>query len=172
MIVVAIIAIGGYFTPQGTTVVEKTVERLGAFTGPEVLQFVQFKNSFSKGSPSCTNATSTTATSYTLVQGDLDVDTCLFELTPNTGNLTLTTMASSSAPFSNLRTGESFSVIFYNATSTTANTITLAAGTGVDLQEDEGETVAVNGLEASRLTFWKKNNTDIGVWLEAGQVGD
>ena len=81
-------------------------------------------------------------------------------------------MASSSAPFSDLKVGQSLSVYYYNASTTAAATATFAAGAGVDLQEDEGETVIVNGLEVARLTFLKKVDTDIIMWVEAGQVGD
>jgi len=101
----------------------------------------------------------------------IDQDLSYVSYTPNIDQ-TITTQASTSAPFRNLKVGESFSQLFYNASTSASATITFAAGTGIDLQEDEGETVVLNGLEVARLTYVKKADTDIIMWVEAGQVGD
>ena len=71
-------------------------------------------------------------------------------------------------------TGSKHVIEVYNATTTTssASVITWAAGTGIDLQEDEGETVTQNGLEVARITLMRKSNHDVMAWVEMGQVGD
>jgi len=164
-LVAMIIAIGGYIYPKG----EPTEPASGAVPGPNFLFHPELRRNYTKGGDVV--ATTTTASAYTLTTNELRREVSFIDW--NTGiNTTLTTMASTSAPFSNLRVGESFSTYFYSSTSTAAATITFAAGTGVDLQEDEGATVIVNGLEISRLTFLKKSNTDIIFWIEVGQVGD
>ncbi len=100
-------------------------------------------------------------------------DKTVSSLEMNVGiDATITTMASTSAPLSDLKVGESLEMYFYNASTTAASTATFAAGTGVDLQEDEGETVTVNGGEVARMTFLKKANTDVIFWLEVAQLGD
>src|SRR3990167_10469934 len=89
-------------------------------------------------------ATSSTATAYTLTTKELPADrgASLLSWTVNV-NTTLTSMASTSAPLVDRKSGEFYTMYFYNASSTAAATATFAAGTGVDLQEDEGETVVV-----------------------------
>lgn len=158
----------GVFTPVGKTIVERTV---GGASGPEHTETQQFKAGFSVGNPGGTYATSSTASTYTLTRTEVNVATPYVSW--NAGvNTTLTTMASTSAPFSSLAVGESFTQTWYSATTTAAATITFAAGTGVDLQEDEGATVVLNGLEVARVTYLKKADTDIIAWVEVGQVGD
>lgn len=144
---------------------------VGAASGPEHYVHQRFYSGASFGDE--TYATSSTAAAYTLTTTEFPDNRRYgyVSWTPNVST-TLTTMASTSAPLSNLKTGEYYTVLFYNASSTAAATATFAAGTGVDLQEDEGETVVVNGLEIARLTFLKKADTDVILWVEVGQVGD
>lgn len=172
VVVVAIIAIFGVVSPQSQTVVERTIEsNLGVASGPEKFENQQFRSGFTVGGSSTHHATTTTASAYTLTTIEVDKDIPYVEW--NAGlNITLTTMASTSAPFSGLAVGESFEQIWYSSTSTAATTITFAAGTGIDLQEDEGGTVIVNGLESARITYLKKTDTDIAVVVEPYQVGD
>ena len=166
LIVVAIIAIGGFFFPKGNTVMERVV---GANPGPDILNNVVFHENYSNRGHVAT--TTGVIATYTLTTADIRKELSYLEWNASL-NQTLTTMASTSAPFGNLAVGEGFSMDFYSSTSTAGTTITFAAGTGVDLQEDEGETVIVNGLETARLNFRKKTNTDILMWVEVGQVGD
>ncbi len=180
VVVVAIIAIGGYLFPKvqiHTNIqnavdkaVEKAVNSFGALTSPTLFDHIEFKESFTKGG----NAVATTTVDATIVLGTGHrFDRTVSSLEMNIGvNATVTTMASTTAPLSNLAVGESLEVLFYNASTTAGSTATFAAGTGVDLQEDEGETVIVNGLEVARLTFLKKQDTDVILWVEVGQVGD
>jgi len=80
---------------------------------------------------SSTNSTSTTATSQTLAVADLNgYDTVI--LTPNTGALTLTFFASSTASSWLPNAGDTQRTCFLNATGTAAATITFAAATGID----------------------------------------
>ena len=144
---------------------------VGAAAGPALYENIQFLNSFVKAGRTVATTTTAADSSVTMTRTMLDTDVSY--ITYNAGvNTTLTTMASTSAPFSNMRAGEEISVLFYSATTTAGVTVTIAAGTGVDLQEDEGETVIINGLEVARLTFVKKADSNIIGWVEAGQVGD
>lgn len=150
-------------------VVERVIERVGASASPEHLETQYFKAGYSVGDGAF--ATSSTASSYTLTAQEVDLDVPYVSW--NVGvNTTLTTMASTSAPFSRMRIGESFEQLWYNASTSGSATMTFGAGTGVDLQEDEGGTVIVNGLETARVTYIKKADTDIAVIVEPYQVGD
>lgn len=140
----------------------------GAFPGPDVYQNVIFHEDIIEGG---SRSTTTTGSAVTLTTAELTEKVNYLSITPNT-DVTITTMASTAAPFSNLKVGDSMDLLLYNASTSASATFTLAAGTGVDLQEDEGATVVVNGLEVARLTFVKKVNTDVIGYLEVGQVGD
>jgi hypothetical protein len=152
----------------GTTVVEKI---LGGSAGPTHTETQEFLANFLVGGGNSHYATSSTATAFTLTTRSIDTDVPFVSWTANQ-NTTLTTMASTSAPFVSLQAGQSFEQLWYNASTTAAATITFAAGTGVDLQEDEGGTVILNGLETARVTYLKKADTDIAVIVEPYQVGD
>jgi len=168
LFVLVIIAIGGYVFPINA--VDREARKvLGGSAGPEHTEHQVFLSNFTKGGQSV--ATTSTASSYTLTSAELRKN--VGYISWNAGlDVTLTTMASTSAPFVGLKTGESIEVLFYSATTTGATTITFTAGTGVDLQEDEGGTVIVNGLELSKLTFVKKSDSDILLLVEPYQVGD
>lgn len=166
--VLFVVALVGWFTPVGQNVVERVV---GAAVGPEFFGTQNFRANFTVGGGNTHYATSSTAATFTLTRASVDFDVPFVSWTPNV-NTTLTTMASTSHPFSGMKAGESFEQLWYNASTTAAATITFAAGTGVDLQEDEGGSVIVNGLETARVTYLKKADTDIAVIVEPYQVGD
>lgn len=118
---------------------------------------------------SYTNATSTTATTQTLAQADiLGYDTIL--LTPNTGALTLTLPATSTLTSFIPSAGDMQETCLYNATSTASQTITLAAGTGIDLERVATSTssgsagiFAIQANNSVCLKFIRETDTDISV---------
>lgn len=168
--IVVVVAVVLSVVLGGTTTVRE-IGNVGGASGPDHFTHNRFFENASFGDE--IYATTSTATSYTLTTTELPADRATSLLSWTVGvDTTLTTMASTSAPLADLKTGEFYTVYFYNATSTAAATATFAAGTGVDLQEDEGGTVVVNGLEIARLTFLKKADTDVILWVEVGQVGD
>jgi hypothetical protein len=167
--IVAVVAVVGLFSPMGQNVVREIA--VGGAAGPEVFDTQYFRSNFTVGGKGTSIATSSTAAAFTLTTRTMRVEVHYVSWTPNV-NTTLTTMASTSAPFIGLLPGESFEQIWYNASTTAAATITFAAGTGVDLQEDEGGTVIVNGLESARVTYVKKADSDILMIVEPYQVGD
>lgn len=162
--VAVVIAIAGaYMFPQvGTRV-------LGTLTSPTLFDHIEFKQGATVGGSVV--ATTTAEATLTMTAATYRREVSYISWLANL-NTTVTSMASTSAPFSGLAVGERLEVLVYAASTTAASTITWAAGTGVDLQEDEGETVIQNGLEIARLTFVKKADTDIAMWVEVGQVGD
>lgn len=160
----------GYAIVVPTTTKETVKEVvLGAAAGPEHTEHQIFRQNFTQGGDLV--ATSSTAATYTLTSAELRDEVGYVSWTVNV-DTTLTTMASTSEPFVSLKPGEIREVIFYNASTTAGATATFAAGTGVDLQEDEGGTVIVNGLETARITYGKKADSDIFFLVEPYQVGD
>jgi len=148
-------------------------EILGGQPSPDHYIHNRFLGNYSVGGGGY-YATSSTASAYTLTTKEIPNNRELAYIEWNAGlNLALTTMASTSAPLSSLKVGESFSFQFYSATTTAATTITWTAGTGIDLVEPEiNGTVIQNGGDHARITFTKKANTDVLCITEIFQVGD
>lgn len=151
--------LGGYasFRPA-----EKVVERVpfGALAGPDVYSHLNVHGAFTQGGN--VNSTSTTAATYTMVNADIQGYGVL-EITPNV-NSTFTLMASSTITGMIPNPGDVQSFWVQNASSTAAATLTLAAGTGVDLQKNEDTAdLAINGLDWAKLTFIRQADTDITV---------
>lgn len=144
---------------------------VGVASGPTKYDTQYFIKGYTVGYDVTATSTAEGVSSITVTSQILNCDKPYISWTANIDQ-TITTQASTSAPFVNLRPGESCTILVYSATTTAATTMTWAAGTGIDLQEDEGETVIQNGLEIARLTFVKKANTDVIMWVEVGQVGD
>ena len=171
---IAILAllVGGLAISKNS-VVRETVREIavGGSAGPDRLVRQIFRAGFQSGGDLMATTSPDTASAYTLLSAEIDQDISYIEWTPNL-NITLTTMASSSMYWLGENAGDTRTYDFYNASTTAASTITFAAGTGVDLQEDEGETVVVNGLEIAQLVFLRKSDSDVIFWVKAGQVGD
>lgn len=104
------------------------------------------------------NSTSTTATSQTLVQNDIQYS--LVSITPNVGALTLTMPASSTLSNFLPNAGDTFRFAIHNATTTAAATITVAAGTGF-LRQMASTTAAIPTLGLGSITVTRKVNTDL-----------
>lgn len=157
-----------YESEQNVPFVDGDVD-FGGASGPKKNFRQYFYAGYQSGGD--TFASSTTNSTETLVTADINKDVSYISYTANI-NTTLTTMASTSMSFIGKRTGDKRVYDFYSATTTAATTITIAAGTGVDLQEDEGGTVVINGLESARLTFIRKADSDVSLIVEVFQVGD
>lgn len=145
---------------------------LGAFPGGDIYNRVNMHSGYQYGGD--VHATSSTASTFTLTRKELGGDIYYINWTPNK-NTTLTTMATTSSGFYFMNipeAGDTRSYILVNASSTAASTITIAAGTGVDLQDNEdASALEIAGLDVGKLTFIRKPNTDVMLifeqWTEA-----
>lgn len=155
---------GGGIGPKGDRG-DRGERGLGGASGPTKTETQQFLSSFSSGS--IVTSTTTVDATITLNSTHLRRDVSLMSW--DVGVITVvTTMASTSRPLVSLKPGEWFSVYFYNASTTAASQVTFAEGTGVDIQKDNGSVVTVGGLDIAKLTFLKKADTDVIMWIEAG----
>jgi len=177
-IVVVALVLAGLFSNSVVSVIERVavavenVVPFGGASGPTHNDRQFFNAGFQSGGD--VYATSSTAATYTLTNTEFKGDISYISWTANI-NTTLTTMASTSPVFDAIlghNAGDTRSYLFYNASTTAGATVTFAAGTGVDLQEDEGGSVIVNGLELSKLTFIRKVDSDIILLVEPYEVGD
>lgn len=133
--------------------VENPMETFGANPGPDKYQTQVFHEGFKYGGD--VFATTTTGTAQTLAKSAITEKTRLMVIIPNKPTLALTTMASSSMPWLGYSAGMTKTVRMENATSSTA-AITITAGTGVELQEDQGGVVIIDQGEYADLTFMRE----------------
>lgn len=171
----------GYYSTLGITTTDTvTTSGLTATGAVTISGAASFTNTFaaSTGSfgglltlnagqlQSYTNSTSTTATSFTMVQADiLSYDTLL--ITPNTASLTYTLPATSTLTSLVPTAGDMAEQCWYNATSTAGITVTVAEGTGWDLEAASSTTsgadpsFAIGATNTGCFKFIRKTNTDI-----------
>ena len=149
---------GGGIGPKGDRG-DRGDRGLGGASGPTHTNTQYFYTGFTVGHD--VTATSSTEATFTLTNQFVDSDIPFVSWNSGLDN-TLTFQASTSAPFNNLRPGESFSQIWHSATTTAATTITFAAGTGIVLQDDEDSAdLVVLGNDTAVFTYLKLENTDI-----------
>lgn len=140
--VVVGVLVGGFVVAGKTPdvvvnpVVDKVVERLGAFPGPDIFQQLTLNQGFVYGGETC-RATSTTASVGTLgATGDTSLAnrnvTCI-DFTVNQADVTLT-LAASTTGWYPTKVGQSKRLLIRNASTTATADITLAAGTGINLK--------------------------------------
>lgn len=105
-------------------------------------------------------ATSTSGSATTLTEATMLAYNCI-EMTSNLANFTYTLPASSTWTSLLPTVGDRREWLIHNATSTAAITLTIAAGTGIDLMAYTNADDVIDGTEVSRLDCWRKTSTDI-----------
>lgn len=150
------VTMSGTNTLSGATTLSNTLSTTGIYT--ENAGLIR----------SYSNATSTVATSYTVEQADiLNYDTML--LTLNKADSTFTLPATSTLTAMVPTAGDRQDFCIYNATTTAGIDLTIAAGTGIDLEvASSTNTGAVSapvltilGGSTGCFSFIRKTNTDI-----------
>jgi hypothetical protein len=152
------------FKVNGTSIINSSGQWIGTIVAAA-------KATFDAGTlKSYTNSTSTTATTYTLLQADiLNYDTML--ITPNTNSLTLTLPASSTLTTMIPTAGDRQELCIINGTTTASKTITFTAGTGDDLYTVATSTISGAGgvlpigpQVMGCFTFARQLDTDVSVF--------
>ena len=178
LVLVAVAVMFGVLAFKAPTVVTIPTE-LGATPGSEFYNLVKMNAGNQVGNYI---ATSTTATTYTMVRKDMVspngglYDTVSF--TPNVGDITVTFPASSTLAVLS-GAGESATQCWHNASTTSGIDITWAAGTGIDLMV-ASSTVAEGGAPALTtlsnqlgcFKFVRQADTDITAVFERYVAGD
>ena len=174
VVAVALVAAGAlFFGGQDGKDGRDGRDGVGASSGPDKYQRQFFFQGFESGGVGASIASTTVEANVVLSASDWGRGIDYIEYNLTVGAVTLTTAASTTFPIGNER-GSKREIWLYNATTTTSgdSVITLAAGTGIDLQEDTGQVITFVGLEAMRITFIRKADSDILMFVEATQVGD
>lgn len=105
-------------------------------------------------------ATSTDGTSETLLEATLLADNYI-EMTPNTGTFTWTLPATSTLTTLIPGEGDMREWLIHNATTSSGITMTLAAGTGIDLIAVTASDDVIDENEFARLSCWRQDDTDV-----------
>lgn len=125
----------------GLAFVAPKSEELGALASPEILTYLRVHGSFTQGG-SITTATPDDAT-YTVTYADMvDASVITFTASTTMPALTATLPASTTFPLPEAR-GSSRTWVIENPFTAAATTTTIAAGTGIDLQEPDGQNVVI-----------------------------
>ena len=139
---------------------------LAAISGPDVFNHMNFRAGFQGGGTVNSTTSPDSISTYTLTESEFGGDISYFNWLANR-NITLTTMASTAMAFLGNVAGDERSYWFFSATSTAAATITFAAGTGVDLQDNEDSAdLDLLGGDLIKLTFIRKVDTDVLLVLD------
>ena len=161
LVVVAIIAISGLLFPQVTREVRELVE-VGAAVGPEHLEHQSFRSDITVGGTVRATTTEDGVSAETLTAALLD-NHKVFRYTTNqfADAMTITLPASSTMPNIIPYAGDTRTWIFENGYTAAATTTTLAAGTGIDLQEPDGQNVVIGINNYAFLTCFRESSSDI-----------
>jgi len=142
LVAILIIAIIGVFTPQGENVVERVIEKtVGSVAGPDVYGEFRVHGAFEQGG--CKTTMSQLESTYTITANDMRVCNILtFTASSTQAALTATLPASTTFPLS-AEVGASRTWIIENPFTASATTTTIAAGTGINMQEPDGQNVVI-----------------------------
>lgn len=111
------------------------------------------------------SGTTTPSASFTLVAADL-CDNSYIGITPSAViNMTL---PATTTLFADCLTanGDFIDVVFGNNSATTATTTTIVAGTGIDLQEPDGQNVVIGGLNYAQIRIMRISSTEAVAFID------
>lgn len=142
-------------------VVERVVEgpSVGALSSPDVYSYMNVHGAFTQGG----GVTTVTPTSeaVTLTSGNMVSSNIItFTASSTQAALTATLPASTSIPVSS-EPGSYRSWVIENPFTAAATTTTIAAGTGIDLQEPDGQNVVIGINNYAWLTCYREASTDV-----------
>lgn len=140
----------------------KEIPELGALSSPDIYGDLRVHGRFAQGGYML--ATSTAGSATTLLSSDLETYSG-YDFTPGDLAVTMTTQASSTIRNIN-NPGDCFDFRFRNLDATAATSTTIAAGTGIDMVENENGDVVIEGGNEARMTFCRELDTDITLYVD------
>jgi len=155
-VVALIVAVGtvAVFAPSTTN-----GPSVGGIASPDVYSYMNVKGAFSQGG-GLTTVTPTAAT-VTLTAAQMrDANVITFTASTTMPALTATLPASSTFPIG-AEAGSYRDWVIENPFTGAATTTTLAAGTGIDLQEPDGQNVVIGSTNFAWLTCFREVDTNI-----------
>lgn len=155
-VVALIVAVGAVFaiTPEATN-----GPSVGGIASPDVYSYMNVKGAFSQGG-GLTTVTPTGAT-VTITPAQMrDSNVITFTASTTMPALTATLPASSTFPIG-AEAGSYRDWVIENPFTGSATTTTIAAGTGIDLQEPDGQNVVIGINNYAFLTCFREVSTNI-----------
>lgn len=134
-------------------------DQYGSLSGPDVYSYLNVHGAFGQGGGVRT-VTPVTST-VTLTSDDMARSNVItFTASSTQAALTVTLPATTSFPLPT-DVGSYRSWVIENPFTAAATTTTIAAGTGIDLQEPDGQNVVININDYAWLTCFREASTDI-----------
>lgn len=142
------------------TKITNLVPALGAVSSPEVQTYMNVHGWFSQGGGVST-VLQTAEGAHTLTFAEMsEANIITFTASSTQGAMTLTLPATTTFPISQ-NAGAYRSWVIENPFTAAATTTTIAAGTGVDLQEPDGQNVVIGINNYAFLTCFREKSSDI-----------
>lgn len=160
-----VLAITIAFMTGGTTIIEKTIEKLGVSSGPQKFNHQYFLAGSTDGGG--IRATTTTVATETITSRQMD-DNKIFRYLGSSTAAAITVTLPATSTMSNIipQAGDTRTWIFENGYTAAATTTTIAAGTGIDLQEPDGQNVVIGINNYAVLTCFREANTDVVCFVD------
>ena len=160
VLAVVLLVVGVYLPrPTGTEKIQTIVKEVGASAGPDhMIGTEYFYDGFADASAGGCFATSTTASgnaAATLTAAQMERYNCFRTLINTQSNQVFTLPATSTMVSLFPKVGMHRKWLFINATTTAAATLTIAAGTGVNLIGVTANDDVIDGTERAELECWK-----------------
>jgi len=170
-----VLGLVGIFTPSVTERVVEVVKDLGAFSGPDVYSKIFLHEGFVDGGAVFATTTTVSADSTSLAPNVLAKHKVIRFLGSSTAAaLTATIAASTTSGWVNIlpNPGDTASWFIENGYTAAATTTTIAAGTGIDLQEPDGQNVVIGINNYAKLECFREASTDIVCTVDEFIPGD
>ena len=155
-----VINIAGDYIEAAQEIAEET---LGAFPGPDIYHYLFLHDTFVQGGAVLASSTSVAAD---LLQASDILNFSVLDYTP--GNLAVTLTLPASTTLNNVikYAGDCTDFRIRNLDSVSATSTTIAAGTGIDLVENENGDVVIEGGNEAQLKFCREADTDVTVYVD------
>lgn len=149
----------GFVAGQNNGLKQAVNEALGAVAGPDVFSYLNVHGAFSEGGNVSTVTPVSASVTLTNAQM-LDSNVITFAASSTMPALTVTLPASTTMPLPP-EVGAMRRWVIENPFTASATTTTIAATTGVDLQEPDGQNVVIGINNYAFITCFRELSTDI-----------
>lgn len=140
-------------------IVKEVPSKVGALSGPDVNSYLNVNGTFSQGGGVSTIVQTSASHTLTFAQMN-DYNVITFTASSTQGALTVTLPATTTFPIGT-KVGSYRSWVIENPFTAAATTTTIAAGTGVDLQEPDGQNVVIGIDNYAWLTCFREASSDV-----------
>ena len=170
-IIAIIILVGLTYSLRGTETIREIVKsNVGAVSSPDVYSYMNVHGKFEQGG-GLTTVTPITST-YTLTFANMaNSNIITFTASSSQEALTVTLPATTTMPLG-ASVGSYRTWVIENPFTGAATTTTIAAGTGIDLQEPDGQDVVIGINNYGFLTCFREASTDIVCRVDETIPGD